>query len=755
MDTNRPSGKIAILGDYPPRQCGIATFTRDLREAVAALRPDWDCPVITVTEPEASHEYPAEVRFEIPEDDRGAYLRAADFLNLSHADVLCVQHEFGIFGGPAGSHVTELLGRARMPTVTTLHTVLANPDPAQRLAFGGIVENSSKLVVMTERGAEMLRDIHGVAPEKIAVIPHGIPDTPFMDPNFHKDRFGIAGRPALLTFGLLSPGKGIEYAIRAMPEIAERHPDAIYIVLGATHPNLLRRDGERHRRELQELALELGVDSNVRFINRYVGDAELREFIGAADIYLTPYLNEAQITSGTLSYCFGAGKAVVSTPYWHAEELLADGRGHLVPFRDAPAIAAAVNLLLDEDSRRHALRKQAYLAGREMVWPRVAEAYDAVFEEARAEFKKNGVSCPRPAAPAPGAELEKLPIVRLGHLDRLSDSTGVFQHAIFTVPWLEHGYCTDDNARALILTVLLEEQDEPPAANAAIQSAAAAFLQNAFVHSTGRFRNFLSFQRAWLEDEGSEDSHGRAVWALGSVVGHSRQEGLRGWAAELFGRSLAAVASFTSPRAWAFALLGLNDYFRSLHGDLFAARIRRELSAKLFALFEKNAAPGWPWPEDIVAYDNPRLCQALILAGRWIGEDAMRDAGIASLHWLMENQTGIGGCFRPVGSGGFWRRGHASAMFDQQPLEAAAAVEACIEAFHATGDAFWKSEAARAFAWFTGSNDLGLPIADPETGGCHDGLHDNRVNRNQGAESTLAWLTTLARMRAFAADGGM
>ena len=273
MDPNRPSGKIAILGDYPPRQCGIATFTRDLREAVAALRPDWDCPVITVTEPEASHEYPAEVRFEIPEDDRGAYLRAADFLNLSHADVLCVQHEFGIFGGPAGSHVTELLGRARMPTVTTLHTVLANPDPAQRLAFGGIVENSSKLVVMTERGAEMLRDIHGVAPEKIAVIPHGIPDTPFMDPNFHKDRFGIAGRPALLTFGLLSPGKGIEYAIRAMPEIAERHPDAIYIVLGATHPNLLRRDGERHRRELQELALELGVDSNVRFINRYVGDA--------------------------------------------------------------------------------------------------------------------------------------------------------------------------------------------------------------------------------------------------------------------------------------------------------------------------------------------------------------------------------------------------------------------------------------------------------------------------------------------------
>lgn len=749
MQKSAAAGKIAILGDYPPRQCGIATFTRDLRDAVAARRPDWDCPVIAVTETEANREYPGEVRFEIPEDDREAYLRAADFLNLSHTDVLCVQHEFGIFGGPAGAHVTELLGRARMPTVTTLHTVLADPTPEQRSAFAGIVENSSKLVVMTGHGAEMLRDIHGVAPGKITVIPHGIPDTPFMDPNFHKDRFGIAGRPMLLTFGLLSPGKGIEYGIRAIPEIASRHPDVVYLILGATHPNLLRREGEAHRRHLQSLARELGVEDHVRFVNRYVDNAELCEFIGAADIYLTPYLNEAQITSGTLSYCFGAGKAVVSTPYWHARELLSGGLGQLVPFRDAGAIASAVILLLDEDSRRHSIRKQAYLAGREMVWPKVAEAYDAVFEEARAEFKKNG----RPAAQKSSNSdvRSSLPPLRLDHLRRISDSTGVFQHAIFTVPWLEHGYCSDDNARALLLTVLLEQDAPIPPSLQSLQTAAASFLQNAFVRTSGRFRNFLSFEREWTEENGSEDSHGRAVWALGAVVGFTRQEGLRAWAAELFERSLPAATAFTSPRAWAFALLGLHDYFRSLHGDLLAARIRRELAGRLFDLFEQNTAPGWPWPEDIVAYDNPRLPQALILAGRWTGEAGMLETGIASLRWLMENQTGLDGCFRPVGSEGFWRRGRKPAMFDQQPLEAAAAVEACIEAFHATGDPHWRSEAERAFGWFTGANDLGLPIADAATGGCHDGLHDNRVNRNQGAESTLAYLVSLVRMRELAA----
>ena len=739
------SGKVAILGNYPPRKCGIATFTRDLRDAVAAARPDWHCPVITVTDPGCSYDYPSEVRFEIEENNVSAYLRAADFLDLSHVDVLCVQHEFGIFGGEAGSYILALLRRAKMPTVVTLHTVLANPDAKQRQVFGELIECASKLVVMTDRGAAMLRDIHGVPAEKIAVIPHGIPDIPFVDPNFYKEQFDAAGRPVLLTFGLLSPGKGIEYAIQALPEIVKENPGAVYIILGATHPNLLRQDGEAYRMSLERLSEELGVQENVKFVNRYVAHQELCEYIGAADIYLTPYLNEAQITSGTLAYCFGAGKAVVSTPYWHAAELLADDRGVLVPFRDGRSISKAVNELLAEGSPRHSMRKEAYIMGREMVWARVARDYANVFDEVRHQYQKTK-RIPPTNHNGNGGE-RSLPRMRLDHLERMSDSTGVFQHAIFTIPRFEDGYCTDDNARALLLTVMLPEQEHTDHFIRSLQSATAAFLQHAFVNKTGRFRNFMAFNRNWSETEGSEDSHGRALWALGAVVGRATNPGLRSWAASLFEEALAPVVAFTSPRAWAFSLLGLNEYFRTLHGDLMVDRLRWELSGKLFALFQKNATSDWMWAEDIVAYDNPRLAQALIIAGRWTKDQEMEKMGLNALHWLMKNQSLPNGCFRPVGSNGFWLRGGDAAAFDQQPLEAGAAVSACFEAFHATGDPFWKTEARRSFDWFLGSNALRLPVYDATTGGCRDGLHENRVNRNQGAESTLSFLIALAEMR--------
>lgn len=746
MNSSQFTTKAAILGDYPPRKCGIATFTRDLRDALNFKRPDWECPVVTVTDAGSTYEYPPEVRFEITEPDAPGYERAADFLNLSRADVLCVQHEFGIFGGPAGGHITNLMRRARMPVVTTLHTVLADPTAEQRRAFADVIECSGKLVVMTNRGAEMLRDIHGVSADKIAIIPHGIPDIPFADPNFYKDHFGVAGRPVLLTFGLLSPGKGIEYALRALPRIARELPNVIYIILGASHPNQVRRDGENHRESLERLARDLGVERNVMFVNRYVENDELCEFIGAADIYLTPYLNESQITSGTLAYCFGAGKAVVSTPYWHAAELLSEDRGVLVPFRDADAIAAGVLDLFSNEARRHAMRKQAYLMGRGMVWSEVAADYARVFDEARQGYQARGRRVP-PRASVFG-KIEPLPTFRFRHLENMSDSTGVFQHAIFTVPWFEHGYCTDDNARALLLAVLLEELGECDPSMSRIQSTSAAFLQFAFSADSGRFRNFMGFDRIWTEQSGSEDSHGRAIWALGAVVGRTSSAGLRSWAASLMERSLPAVEDFTSPRAWAFAILGLHEYFRCLHGDLHADRRRDELAKRLFDLFQRNASPDWPWCEDIVAYDNPRIAQALILAGRFTGNEDMKNTGLNTLAWLMERQTGIDGCFRPIGSNGFWRRGAEPALHDQQPLEAAAAVSACIEAFNASGDSAWEKSAQRAFDWFLGANDLRLPLYDPSTGGCFDGLHDNRVNQNQGAESTLSFLLALAEMQA-------
>lgn len=740
--------KVAFLGDYPPRQCGIATFTRDLRDAVAESNPGWNCPVIAVSDLPGTYDYPPEVRFEIPQPDVASYLRAANFLNLAHTDALCVQHEFGIFGGTAGSHLLGLLRRVRMPVITTLHTVLETPDADQRRVFEEVVGLSTRVVVMAERARGMLRGIYQVPDDKIVLIPHGIPDMPFTDPSFYKDHFGVAGRPVMLTFGLLSPNKGIEHVIRALPSVVERHPQLLYIVLGATHPNLLRESGEDYRLQLERLARTLGVQENVMFVNRYVSNAELCEYIGAADIYITPYLNEAQITSGTLSYCYGAGKAVVSTPYWHAAELLADGRGVLVPFRDAGAIAREVAGLLGDETRLNAMRKQAYLSGREMVWQKVAQAYTRVFGEACEHFEAHRQE--KPGDSAQFGEHAHLPPWRFDHLVRMTDSTGIFQHARFSVPWFDHGYCTDDNARALLFTVLLEELEECPLEIRNLRSAYAAFLQHAFVPATGRFRNFMSFDRHWLEEQGSEDSHGRALWALGAVVGRTRSESLRAWAAPLFESALPVVESFTSPRAWAFAIIGLHEYLRTLAGDLLAARMREQLSSRLVGLWKAVATPDWPWFEEVVGYDNARISHALILTGRWTGHSEILGTGLQSLRWLMDNQRGEGGCFRPIGSNGFWHKGERPAEFDQQPIEACAAVSACIEAFNTTGDLAWRADAQRAFDWFLGSNDLNEALYDFSTGGCRDGLHANRANQNEGAESTLSFGLALAEMKALA-----
>jgi glycosyltransferase involved in cell wall biosynthesis len=363
--------KVAFLGDYLPRKCGIATFTTDLRCAMASEFPALQCLVVPVNDLVRGYDYPPEVRFEIAEQDLPSYLRAADFLNITGVDVLCVQHEFGIYGGMAGSHVLALLSELRMPIVTTLHTVLREPNGDQMRVMRDLIRFSTRLVVMSERGREFLRDVYHAPEAKIDLTPRGIPNMPFADPNYFKDEFGVAGKNVLLTFGLLSPNKGIEFALRALPNIIREFPNIVYIVLGQTHPSLLRNEGEAYRLSLERLASDLGVQKHVVFFNRFVELEELMRFIGAADIYLTPYLTEAQITSGTLAYAFGAGNAVISTPYWHAAELLTAERGKLVPFRDAKAIPVAVVELLRDEPLRHAMRKNAYKLGRDMVWGQV------------------------------------------------------------------------------------------------------------------------------------------------------------------------------------------------------------------------------------------------------------------------------------------------------------------------------------------------------------------------------------------------
>ncbi len=739
-------GKVAFLGDYLPRKCGIATFTTDLRCAVAAQFPAMQCLVVPVNDIAGGYDYPAEVRFEIAEQDLPSYLRAADFLNITDVDVVCVEHEFGIYGGPAGSHVLALLRELQMPIVTTLHTVLRDPNAEQRRVMRDLIRLSTRLVVMSERGREFLRDIYHAPENKIDLIPHGIPDMPFADPNYFKDEFGVAGKQVLLTFGLLSPNKGIEYALHALPDILREFPNVVYIVLGQTHPNLLRNEGEAYRLSLERLAKDLDVQKHVVFFNRFVELEELMRFIGAADIYLTPYLTEAQITSGTLAYAFGAGNAVVSTPYWHAAELLTAERGKLVPFRDAKAIAVAVVELLRNEPLRHSMRKNAYKLGRDMVWSRVAQLYEKSFEQARQDHNFVG----RKSSPIKTLDEQpgQLPELKLDHLFRMSDSTGIFQHASFTVPNFAEGYCTDDNSRALVLALMLKKLGHGSPQLGARAATYAAFLNHAFDRKLGRFRNFMSFERRWLEDVGSEDCQGHALWALGLCVSQAGQGSFQMLAAQLFEQALPVAAEFASPRAWAFTLIGIDEYLRRFSGDRRANHIRETLTTRLMQSYGDTATEDWHWFEEVVSYANAKLPHALILSGRYMSAAPLLDTGLKALRWLVKVQTSPTGAFRPIGSNGFYRRGQERAQFDQQPIEAQATISACIEAYHATGDMFWVAEARRAFEWFLGRNDLGLALYDAGTGGCRDGLHVDRLSQNQGAESTLAFLLALAEQQA-------
>ena len=762
MDTTRqaPFKRIAFIGNYLPRQCGIATFTTDLCEAVAAQYPETTCFALPVNDTDTGYAYPPRVRFELAESDAASYRRAADFLNGNNVDLVCLQHEYGIFGGLAGSHILALLRELRMPVVTTLHTILREPDPNQRRVMEKLAQRSDRLVVMSQRGVEFLRTIYNVPEYKIDLIPHGIPDVPFVDPNFHKDRFGVEGKLVLLTFGLLAPNKGIEYVIEALPGILTRYSQVVYIVLGVTHPHVKRREGEFYRLQLERLARTLDVESNILFYDRFVSLEELNEFIGAADIYVTPYLNPAQITSGTLAYTVGAGKAVISTPYWYAEELLAEGRGMLVPFANVGAIAQRVGEMLENEAERHAIRKRAYMFGREMIWSKVACRYMDSFARAH----EDQIQYPRPAfagrtwdkrlpeLPLLSRTLEKrpreLPALNLNHLRRLTDETGLIQHASFTVPNYDEGYATDDNARALIVAVCLEEQGEDTSGIAfELESRYMAFLRHAFYGQTGRFRNFLSYDRRWLEAEGSEDCHGRSLLGLGTVIGRSNHAGLRGVAGQLVESALPAIENLTSLRAWSFILLAIHEYLKRFAGDRTAFKLREVLAERLLECFRKCSSSDWPWFEDLLSYCNATLPHALLVSGQAMARDDMVETSLRALQWLADLQMAAHGHFVPIGSNGFYPRGGPRARFDQQPIEAQAMVSGCLAAQAGTGESIWGRRAYLAFDWFMGRNDLRLSLYDGQTGGCRDGLHSDRLNQNEGAESTLAFLLALLEIR--------
>jgi glycosyltransferase involved in cell wall biosynthesis len=742
-----PLRRIAVIGNSLPRRCGIATFTTDLQRAISTSRPNLETCIVAMTDHGQAYDYPASVAFQVRDDAIEDYVRAADFLNAGRFDIACLQHEFGIFGGEAGANILELLPRLTMPIVTTLHTVLAKPTAVQRAVMERIVEGSSKIIVMANKARELLRSVYRVPDEKIEVIAHGIPDFPFVEPDAAKAKLGFSGRSVILTFGLLSPSKGIEVMIDAMPSILKRSPDAVYVVLGATHPNLVRDQGEAYRESLTARVLELGVENNVVFLDQFVDQSTLLEFISMCDVYVTPYLNEAQMTSGTLAYSFGLGKPVVSTPYWHARELLFDGRGVLVSFGDAAGIGSEIAQLLTDDPRRRAMRERAYAASRSMTWERTAERYLTAFENTRQGHWLKVIARSKPDLVAPNGPA--VPAMQTGHFLSMCDDTGLFQHAVHSVPDRSHGYCVDDNARALLLACALNEPGEQPLAEV-LTARFAAFVQHAWNPDTGRFRNFMGFNRTWLEDKGSEDSHGRTLWALGECALKDASPSRRRWAAALFAQALPTAKTFHSPRASAFTLLGLDAYCAVDPNDRHAREIRRALAERLMSGLASVETPDWKWFEEGLAYDNARLPQALMVTGMATQTPFYVEAGLRCLRWLMTQQTASTGYFRPVGSASFGERRKPPRAFDQQPVEATATIAACLTAWRADGDAEWKSIAANVFAWFLGSNDLSVALVDVATGSCRDGLHPDRANENRGGESVVCYLLGLAEIRQLA-----
>lgn len=724
--------RLALIGNFLPRRCGIATFTTDIYNAMKTRFPDVAIDIWAMDDSHGAHVYPPEVTGTIAQDERVAYSIAAQAIEASGADALWLQHEYGIFGGPAGDHILHLLQQVTIPVMTHVHTVLAEPDAHQRRVMNAIVARSDRLIVMAEGARAMLIEHYGARPEQIAVIAHGIPDRPFRPSAPMKARLGFGDRPVVLTFGLLSPGKGIETMIEAMRAVVARIPHALYVVLGATHPHLIAREGEAYRERLAAQVERLGLGGNVRFIDAFVETGDLLDYLEAADIYATPYLNPAQVTSGTLAYAVGLGKAIISTPYVHAREILADDHGRLVGFGDADGFARAIVELLGDRDALESLRMRAYSRGRTMIWPRLAEAaLDAIAPIAG-----------RKRAPVrPGSRSG----IRVGHaaIDRMTDGVGMLQHSVYGMPDRAHGYCVDDNARALMLMM---QPAIPAALRARLTPVYASFVDHAWNDDAGLFRNFMSYDRRWLESIGSDDSNGRCLWALG-VARTSADAETAAWARDRFDRALAIVDRLDGPRAKAFAMLGAAEALRADPGDDACRALIARFGAAIAQLLDAVRRPDWAWFEIVLAYDNCRLPEALIRGGRAIGDEAMVNAGLETLAWIIDKQTTERGLFRPAGHESFGRPYADPLPFDQQPVEAWATIDACEAALAETGDARWKAHAAAAWNWFFGANDLGVALADVETGDCFDGLTPHGVNRNRGAESVLSLQLAACRMQ--------
>ncbi len=749
--------RTAFITTYPPRQCGIATFTSDLFNSMKQIYSDNKIigsnheeylQIIALNDVPEGYDYNRDVCFSVKEKHREDYRRVADYINLSPIDVVSLQHEFGIFGGEQGSYILYLMGKLKKPVVTTLHTILREPTPAMEKTLKQVCELSTRVVVISPKAEELLKDIYGVSGEKITMIHHGTHDVPFLDSSFYKEQFKAEGRQLILTFGLVDDQKGLEYAIEALPPVVEKFPDVLYLILGATHPVVKKLYGEEYRHRLEKMVKEKKLSNNVTFHNHFVTLEQLIQFIVAADIYVTPYKGKDRVSSGTLAYALAAGKAIISTPYNYAEDLLADDRGVLVPFEDSNAIAKELIKLLEDDNLRNRIRKNAYQYGRQMVWREVANSYAGTFEEALYEF--GNVAKYGPGESAAALEPVSLPEVNLKQLNLLTDDTGILCKALFNIPDRSFGYTTDDNARALTASImswyLFQDEKILPLLNTYL-----SFINHAIDPETGDVRNIISFDRKWQEEIGSEDCHGRTIWALGYVVAHPPNNAILGFGIRLFRIAMEKATEFQSPRAMAYAINGALKYLQQFDGENQVHDMVVDLSRKLYSLFKENSKKNWPWCENNLTYDNPRLTEALIAAGSFLDDKEMMEQGIKSLQWLIEIQTDKKhGHPSFVGNQGWYKKGGKKAKYDQLPMEAAALIDACQKAYKATGETEWREKMEWVFNWYFGNNDIHQPLYDFSTGGCYDSLQPAGVNQNQGGESTISFLLALHRMHQLA-----
>lgn len=736
-------GKIAVIGNYLPRQCGIATFTTDLSQSLAReLNIEDHLINVAMDDTPEGYSYPSQVKFRIRQNIQSDYFWAADYLNANQYDAVIVQHEYGIYGGDDGSHILQMLQTLKMPVITNLHTVLEKPTSGQRKVMKGLAKYSDRLLVMSKKAFDILTKVYGIDRKMVSFIPHGIPDVTFKNPGLYNKLFGLENKEIILTFGLLGPDKGIESMIEAMPLIVKEHPNVVYLILGQTHPHILEKSGDLYRHDLQQLVNRLGMTKHIVFHNQFVKLETLIQYLQTSKIYAIPYLKREQITSGTLSYALGVGTPVVSTPFWHAEELLADGRGKLVPFNSPEAMAKEINHLLSNDHEREMMRFKGYQYGRSMVWREVSKMHLDLISKIK---ERKPLENTQEIVIKYHKIFNELPEINLSHLKTMTDDTGLLQHAKYMTPNFHHGYCVDDNARGLIAITKYYSLRKDKGVLPLIQKYL-AFLFYAFNHENGRFRNFMSYDRRWLELAGSEDSHARALWGLGITVKEAPDSSIRNMAMRLFLDALPIVSNFTSPRAWGYTVLGLQAYLSIYEGDLSVRKVRDDLSLKIYDLFKNNISEDWHWCEGTATYANAILAHAMIVSGKNMPNQEMFDMGLKALRWLLKVQTSSDGHISLIGNNGWLDKKGNRSMFDQQPIEVKGLINACIDAYIETGDKQWFEESERCLSWFLGHNDLQIPVCDYKTGGCGDGLESQGVNGNQGAESTLSWIISLVNM---------